>query len=682
VLEAEVLVVPAEHAILRQAVQPQETRARPDSPLLGAAQKEPSQPLSVGITGYRQAMNVQGVLGCIGPEERVRGLQGDRADGNLIGQQDEEVSTLLGFLQDPAAPAAGGSEGVRIPRHQSLRGEPFRRFLQDDRRRFDVLRSRTVNAQAASESHTPMLLILRTCESPGKRGPFIEGPAIAVKTLYLATRVRTLGHPTEGEWILLDDRHIERVGSGEPPRADRLVELPGTTIIPGFIDTHVHLTGTGLSGIGIPLEQARSGEELLGLVAEELTHSPSKILAHGFDESRWKRPDIPGLAELDDLGDVPLILVRADGHVSLANTAALLQSGALEDDGVEHDREGRPTGLVRRDANATLQRWFHQSLSDHEVRELQLQAAALAAARGITCVHEMAIPASRGRRDVEVLMEHRHQLPVDVVPYVADKDIPYVMDLGLETIGGDLSLDGSIGARTAGLSEPYVDGPGAGALYENEDELAEFFHNAHLAGLQVAVHAIGDAAIEQAVTVWERVYGTLDSRQRRHFRARRHRIEHFEMPQSDQIERAAALGLAISVQPAFDAEWGQPGALYEQRLGTYRAAPMNPFGTLISRGLEVGAGSDSPITSLDPMYGLWGLESHHDPGQRMGREDSIRLFTIGSARLAHLENKKGSLAPGKQADFAAYEADPFTAPDLRELRPVLTVSRGREVYAR
>jgi len=370
-----------------------------------------------------------------------------------------------------------------------------------------------------------------------------------VKTLYRARRVYTLSHPQTGDWLLVDERHVERVGVGDPPAADHLVELPGTIILPGFIDTHVHLTGTGLSSVGIPIERARSAEELLGLVAEELSHGPAKVLAHGFDESRWDRPELPSGPDLNDLGDVPIILVRADGHLSLANAPALRESGAIELEGVERDEVGRPTGVVRREANERVQRWFHEALTDHEIRELQLQAAALAASRGVTCVHEMAIPAWRGRRDVEVLMEHRVQLPVDVVPYVADKDIPYVMDLGLETIGGDLSLDGSIGARTAALSEPYRDDGGRGALYEREDGLVEFFHNAHLAGFQVAVHAIGDAAIEQAVGAWERVYGALDSRGRRHFRARRHRIEHFELCTANQVERAAALGLAISIQP-------------------------------------------------------------------------------------------------------------------------------------
>lgn len=482
--------------------------------------------------------------------------------------------------------------------------------------------------------------------------------------------------------MVVDDRHVERVGTGDPPEADRVLEMPGVTIVPGFIDTHVHLTATGLSERGIPLEEARSTPDLLRLVGEALGPEPGKVLAHGFDESQWDRPELPTLGDLDQLSKEPLILVRADGHIALANSPALEASRAVEEEGIERDGEGRPTGVVRREANNRVQLWFHETLSDREVQELQLQGAALAAARGVTCVHEMAIPKLRSRRDVEVLLRHSGQLPVDLTVYVADPDIPYVMELGLETLGGDLSLDGSIGARTAAVSEPYLDGSGNGVLYQNDDDLAETLHNAHLAGLQTAVHAIGDVAIEQSIRIWERVYGALDSRQRRHFRARRHRIEHFEMATGGQIERAAALGLAISVQPAFDAEWGHPGALYERRLGQRRATHMNPFATMAQRGLQIGAGSDSPITALDPMYGIWALENHHDEEQRLSRDAALRMFTAGSAWLGHLETKKGRLSPGMQADFAAYDEDPLTVEDVRGLRPVLTVSRGREVYVK
>ena len=195
------------------------------------------------------------------------------------------------------------------------------------------------------------------------------------------------------------------------------------------------------------------------------------------------------------------------------------------------------------------------------------------------------------------------------------------------------------------------------------------------------MHAIGDRGIEQVLRAWERVYQTLDSRERRHFRARRHRIEHFEMVSEAQIERTAMLGVAVSVQPAFDRYWGQPGGLYEIGVGPARAATMNPFRTLLERGVEVGAGSDAPVTPLDPLLAVDALEHHHDPAQRLSRFEALRLHTIGSARLAHQEEKKGSLGHGMHADFVAYPQDPFEALALDALAPVLTVSLGREVFA-
>ncbi len=374
--------------------------------------------------------------------------------------------------------------------------------------------------------------------------------------------------------------------------------------------------------------------------------------------------------------------MRADGHISLGNTAALKDSGALDLDGAGRDDDGLPTGLVAADANAALQRWWFESLPDEQIEEAQLDGAAVAARMGVTCVHEMSIPAKRGRREFEVLMGQLTRLPTYVAVYFGEIDIPYALDHGVMRLGGDLFLDGSIGAGTAAMSSSYADREDTGVLYHEDDELAESFHNAHLAGAQVGVHAIGDAAVDQALRVWERVYHALDSRLRRHFRARRHRVEHFEVVRPEQIERAAALGLAISVQPTFDAEWGGDDAMYATRLGAGRAATMNPFRTLLERGLEVGSGSDAPVTSLDPMLTVWALENHHNRRERLTRAQAIRMGTLGAARLAHLESKKGRLHPGAHADLVAYESDPYEVADVRGLLPVLTVSQGREVYAR
>lgn len=501
-----------------------------------------------------------------------------------------------------------------------------------------------------------------------------------MRTLYRATHVRSLTARPPGEWLLIDGRHVERIGTGEPPGADRVVELPGATIVPGFIDSHVHLTGTGIHALAPEIAQTRSREELLDTLRRVASATSGPLLVHGYDESRWQDRAIPSIADLDGVTDRPIAVVRVDGHMSLANSAALREADVLERDGVERDERGGLTGKVTRDANDVLRRWFATHLADDDIQRLQLAAASLAVAHGVTTVHEMSLPHERGLRDVEVLLGHRGRLPVDVVTYLATTDVPQVMDLGLSRIGGDLPVDGSIGARTASLSSPYTDG-GTGSRYFDDDQLATFFRDGHLAGLQVGVHAIGDAAIEQVVSVWERVYRSLDSRGRRHFRARRHRIEHFEMASPDIVERAAALGLAISVQPSFDAEWGAPGALYDQALGWDRAEAMNPIRALLDRGVELGAGSDTPITTVDPLRTLAALEAHHAVAERLSRNQAIRLCTVGSARLAHQEDKKGTLEPGKHADFVALEGDPLGPTALDDIRPLLTVSLGREVYA-
>jgi predicted amidohydrolase YtcJ len=499
-----------------------------------------------------------------------------------------------------------------------------------------------------------------------------------VRTLYRARVVHTQSHPATGDWVLVDDRHVQRVGAGDPPAADRVVDLPGATITPGFVDTHVHLTPTGTALVNADVENARDGAELLAIARERAAAPTEVVWLQGFDETRWSDPALPGLAELDAITPRPLAIWRADGHVCLANTTALVQGAVADLPGTERASGGGYTGRVRMEANDRLHRWFAQTLSDHDVQELQLRAAGLAATRGVTSIHEMSMPAGHGLRDLEVFLAQRDRLPVDALPIVATMDVPQIMDLRLPSIGGDLPVDGSIGARTAALGAPYADGSGEGVTYYEDEVLEGFFLSGHAAGLQVGVHAIGDRGIELVVSAWERVYATLDSRARRHFRARRHRIEHVEMASESQIERAAMLGLAAS---AFDAAWGDDGGLYELGVGRLRAAAMNPFRTMLDRGMEMGAGSDSPVTPLDPMGGVEAFERHHDPTQRLSRSEAIRVSTIGGARLVHQEDKKGALAPGSHADLAVWDDDPFTAADVSALRPVLTVSLGREVFA-
>ena len=486
----------------------------------------------------------------------------------------------------------------------------------------------------------------------------------------------TLSHPTMGEWILVDQRHVERVGVGDPPEADATIDLPGATIVPGFIDSHVHLTATGRSLMNEDVRDARSKDDLLEVVRARAEAGGTVVHVEGFDETRWDRPVLPTAAELDAITPLPVVAVRADGHLAVLSSSALGAVDAGDAAGIERGPDGAPTGRITQEANRLAAAWIESTYDRHRIEELQLQAAGLAASRGVTTVHEM----SMDGKDLQVLLGHHGQLPIDVRAIPATTSLMDAMAMRLEAVGGDLPVDGSIAARTAAFAHPYEGSEDRGELYLADDELAEFFHAGHNAGLQVGVHAIGDRAIEQVLSTWERVYQALDSRERRHFRARRHRVEHFELPSVDQVERAAILGLAVSVQPAFDRLWGQGDGLYEERLGPARAMAANPFRTMVERGIELGIGSDSPVTPLDPMLAIASLEGHHEPAQRLHRLEALKLHRKGSARLGHQEGKKGVLEPGMHADFAAYEGDPLEVESVEGLRPILTVSLGREVF--
>src|SRR4051812_36039753 len=144
-----------------------------------------------------------------------------------------------------------------------------------------------------------------------------------MRTLYRAGRVHTFAHPATGEWVLVDERHVERVGVGDPPDADRVVELPGTTIMPGFVDAHVHLTGTGIHESGPAIDAVGSAAGLLEILRSTAAEQERPLLLHGFDETTWEDPRLPAIDELNAVSQRPVVVVRTDGHISLANRPAI-----------------------------------------------------------------------------------------------------------------------------------------------------------------------------------------------------------------------------------------------------------------------------------------------------------------------------------------------------------------------
>ncbi|MDP9021287.1 MAG: amidohydrolase family protein [Actinomycetota bacterium] len=502
-------------------------------------------------------------------------------------------------------------------------------------------------------------------------------------TLLVADRVVTLGHGrTEARAALVRGKRVVWVGddpAAAPPHAARL-ELPGCTFGPAFVDAHAHLTMTGLSLGGLDLAQVASGAELLNTVATYAqVHTGRVLWGHGYDDHDF--PD--ALPSADQLADVTphcaVYLTRTDRHSCLVDRHTLAAAPLARAAGVERDPEGRPTGVLRREAHRIARRWALGAMAEGDLTAARETAAQHAASLGIGCVHEMGGPDIMGTGDFDAWINDRW--PVEVIGYWGDLDLTFIAERELRQAGGDLFLDGSLGSHTAALEAPYADVPSdSGRLFHSDDELVESFRDATRSGVQVGVHAIGDAAIRQAVRCWQAVNAELPDYLHGEIRRLRHRLEHAEVLPPDLLAAVAELGLVASVQPAFEATWGGPGGMYERRLDPTRRGWMNPYRALADLGVPLAFGSDANVTPMDPWGGVYAAEHRHHRRHELSRLEAVSASCLGGRFAARQDRVSGVVRAGMRADLAAWEGDPFEADDPRGARCVLTIVRGRVTH--
>ena len=506
-----------------------------------------------------------------------------------------------------------------------------------------------------------------------------------MRTLFHGARFLRIPAWIYADWLLVDEERGTIVGTGsadDMPRADREVILDGGVVHPAFVDAHVHLPATGLYAAGLDLRGERKAAVIVEAFAARARSGDALLFGGNFEDPLDEEIDRYRLDEA--VGDKAALLARADMHSCVVSSALL---GALEIDGLEGvdvDANGEPTGYLREQAAAAAWSWFDSNLPAEEARDAIREAVRLAYSKGVAEVHEMHVVEWRGWDALDVLMDAVDDAALSVVPYVATTDVERVLGLGYSRIGGDYFLDGSFGSHTAWMREPYLDPPPAGSppcgiSYRDDEELFSFFKDAQRAGLQVGVHAIGDAAIEQAIAAWERVAvdAGIDN-----VRALGHRIEHFECATDDHIRRAVKLGLRASVQPAFDRYWGGADGLYASRLGPQRALGMNRFGSMLEAGLSLGAGSDSTVTPLDPHLQMASLRSHNVSEESTGKIMALKLHTLGSRSLAHGPSIDGTLEAEAVADLVHVDRDPLETEtgDLAGTEVLGTWIGGKQVW--
>jgi predicted amidohydrolase YtcJ len=450
-------------------------------------------------------------------------------------------------------------------------------------------------------------------------------------------------------WLGSDD-----VGRGQFSDAD-VVDLGGGFVAPGFVDSHIHLTATGLTLAGLDLRPAASRRHCLQLIADYAAAHPGlPIWGHGWDESAWPENTAPSTDDLDAvLGDRPAYLTRVDVHSVLASTGL---RGRIRELPAAAGFDGqRP--LVG-DAHHVVRAAARDLLTDDQLAAARVAALDAAAAAGIVAVHECAGPDIGGLDDWLGLRAVNHGVEVTGYWGEAVTSLERARTLlehtGAAGLAGDLFVDGAVGSRTAWLHEPYTDAPGrTGASYLDLDAITAHVQACTEAGATAGFHVIGDAAVSAAVAAFERVVEDLGV-----VAVARcaHRLEHVEMVTADEAAKLGAWGVIASMQPNFDTLWGGSDGMYARRLGVARAGALNPFALLASQGVTLAFGSDAPVTGLDPWATVRAAANHHTPGSAVSVRAAFAAATRGGWRAGGVrDGLMGTLVPGAPASYAVWD---------------------------
>ena len=501
--------------------------------------------------------------------------------------------------------------------------------------------------------------------------------------------------PVKDSVVVLRDEYIVAAGKRgetEIPPGSEVYDVSGMTVLPGLIDSHCHFIWMGTSMLTtVHLRYTDTMKDALELIRKraEETEPGEWIMGLGYDEAKWPENRYITKDDIDPVApDNPVAMVRICGHLVSVNTKALEASGidaeTPEPEGgtIDRDADGEPTGVLR-DCRHLVMRNMPPTSMETLVEGLKV-ASDRALSLGCTGIHD----AGLGPQEITAyqLAHDNGNLKVRANVMLMTETPEAAMSLGIKTGFGDhmlrigavkLLIDGSLGARTAALFEPYEDDPTTkGLLLEKPEAITEKTSTAHSHGFQVATHAIGDLAIEHVID------GIQETLRREPRKDHRHRIEHCEILSSQQIERIRDLGIVPAMQPNFIGEWSGPGSMYNQRLGDRRERMSNPYRTLLDEGITVAFGSDG--MPFNPIYGIWSAVNHPIRGNRITLVEAIKCYTLNSAYAGFHEEHTGSVEPGKLADVAVFDRDLTEIPkeEIRDAQCYMTLVNGKVLYHR
>ncbi|MBW4095278.1 MAG: amidohydrolase family protein [Acidobacteria bacterium] len=441
-----------------------------------------------------------------------------------------------------------------------------------------------------------------------------------------------------------------------------VVDLEGGLITPGFVDSHTHITETGISLGTLDLRMATSvGDVLDAVAAAAKMRQTGMILGFGWDESHWPEHRAPSGEELERAGSgAEVYLARIDVHSAAVSAGMATRLSLADLDG--WDAHGGP---ITRAAHQRAREATRQ-LTDSQRADYARAALQEAARQGYVGLTEMSAPGVGSPADLALLAElsgAANGLP-EVLPYWAQpvttaseaREVLASLGTPVRGLAGDLNIDGSLGSHTAWLRAPYSDDANnSGASYLDAAAVGAHLAACSEAGIQAGFHVIGDAGMDAAIEGLQRAEQQVGISA---IRAAGHRFEHAEMVDPQAIEALAHYSITVSGQPAFDALWGGADGLYSQRLGVERAATLNPFASLFAAGVPVAFGSDAPVTPWRPWASVRAALEHHQSQQRISARAAFIAHTRAGWRAARYANPMlGQLGPGTPASFAIWEVE-------------------------
>jgi predicted amidohydrolase YtcJ len=513
----------------------------------------------------------------------------------------------------------------------------------------------------------------------------------------------------EVEAVAVLGNRIAAVGSTEEVRkwigaSTKVVDLQGRRVTPGFNDSHVHFLDGGMGLASVQLRDARTPEEFRDRIRDFAVKSPKGrwILNGNWDHENWTPPALPTRRLIDAITpDNPVFINRLDGHMCLANSLALKLAGVTRETPdppggtIVRDAGGEPTGVLK-DAAMNYVNKVIPSPSEDVMAEAIRAALAYAAENGVTSAQDMS--ASPEVFGVYQKLLANGELTVRVYGLQPLSEWGRLARVGVRAWFGNDKLkigglkgfaDGSLGSTTALFFEPYLDAPKTSGLPSDEmfpeGKMLNNIIGADKAGLQVAVHAIGDRANKTVLDMFAEV------EKRNGARDRRLRIEHAQHLRPEEIKRFGAERVIASMQPYHaidDGRWA------ENRIGPNRAKGTYAFRSLLDAGATLAFGSDWFVAPMEPLMGIYAAVTRRTldgkrprgwvPEQKITIAEAVRAYTMGSAYASGDEKVKGSIEVGKLADLVVLSADIFKIDpvEIEKAKVMMTIFDGKMIYER